>query len=86
MLMRKMAWTKLLIQCKKEAKANRKQARMLTYLIDIMAGLVSPYVKVVMRVLFEEFPTHAPIKELKAKEVEAKKFAADIVLDITVRD
>lgn len=86
MLMRKMAWTKLLIQCKKEAKAIRKQARMLMYLTEIVVGLVSPYVILVKNMLYEELPTHAPIKELKAREVEAKKFAAVIVLEITVRD
>ncbi|KAK9907864.1 hypothetical protein M0R45_000051 [Rubus argutus] len=53
------------------------------YLTEMMVGLVSPYVILVKNMLYEELPTHAPIKELKAKEVEAKKFAAVIVLEIT---
>lgn len=74
------------MQCKKEAKASRKQARMLIYFIEIMAGLVSPYIMPLMKMLCEELPIHAPIRELNAKEVEAKKFAAVIVPEITVRD
>lgn len=35
--------------------------------------------------LLEELPTHAPIKELRVKEVDAIKFDAVIVLFITVK-
>lgn len=59
---------------------------MLIYLTETSAGLVSPYVILLVKVLCEVFPIHAPMRELKAREVEAKQFAAVMVLEITVRD
>jgi hypothetical protein len=41
--------------------------------------------KVLSKTLFEVLPTQAPIREPKAREVEANKVAADMVLEITVR-
>lgn len=52
---------------------------------DMIDGLVLPYMKLLSNTLFEVLPNKAPIRELKAREVEAKKVAADMVLEITVR-
>lgn len=52
---------------------------------EMMDGLLFPYMRLLSITLFEVLPTQAPIRELKAREVEAKKVAADMVLDITVR-
>lgn len=58
---------------------------MLIYLTEMMDGLLLPYKRLPSKTLFEVLPTQAPIKELKAREVEAKKVAADMVLEIIVR-
>lgn len=42
--------------------------------------------KLAVKTLFKELPIHAPIRELRAKEVDARKVAADIVVEITVKD
>lgn len=52
---------------------------------EMMDGSVSPYTKILLKKSFEVLPTQAPIRELKAREVEAKKVAADMVLEITLR-
>lgn len=52
---------------------------------EMMDGSVPPYTKLLLKKSFELLPTQAPIRELKAREVEAKKVAADMVLETTLR-
>ena len=51
----------------------------------MMDGSVPPYTKLLLKKSFELLPTQAPIRELKTREVEEKKVAADMVLEITLR-
>lgn len=42
--------------------------------------------KSAVKTLCEELPIHAPIRELRAKEVDARKVAADNVVENTVKE
>lgn len=53
------------------------------YLMEMVEGLVSPYISSLWKTLFDELPIQAPIIELRVKETEAKKVAADVLEAIT---
>lgn len=55
------------------------------YLIEIVAGLVSPYIKSLSKTLFEEFPSQAPMREVRVKETEDKYVAAVMLLEMIDR-
>lgn len=69
----------------KDAKASKKNKRMLMYLMEVIGILVSPYIILPTISLFEEVPIHVPIKELRVKDVDAMKFTETNVLLITVK-
>lgn len=48
------------------------------YLIDMVAPLVSPYIKSLLKRLSDELPSQAPIRELSVRETEQKNVAADV--------
>lgn len=83
MVMRKLALTKHLEVCTNEPKATRKQTSKATYLIEITEGLVAPYIRLLVKTVLLELPSHAPIKELSTREIEDSADAADMVLAIT---
>lgn len=48
------------------------------YLIEMVEGLVSPYINSLWKTLSAELPSQAPIRELRVKEIEHKKVAAEV--------
>lgn len=47
------------------------------YLIELVDLLVSPKIKVLVRKLLDEFPSKAPIREHRTREMEHKEVEAD---------
>lgn len=68
----------------KHENAKRKHTRRHVYLTDKVAGLVSPYMKSLSRML-ELVVKTAPITELRVKQTDEKKVAADTLDEITLR-
>jgi len=60
-----------------------KHIRRLMYLAEIIVGLVSPNMKGLVKMSFEELANHAPISELRAKDIDARDVEAVMVLEIT---
>ena len=55
------------------------------YLMAMVDGLVSPYISSLWKTLFGELPIQVPIIELRVRETEAKKVAADVLEEITFK-
>lgn len=63
--------------CTKQAKARRKHDKMAMYLIEFVDLLVSPKIILFVRKLVDEFPSIAPIREHRTKEIEHREVEAD---------
>lgn len=53
--------------------------------MEMVEELVSPQTNSLWKMLLEEFPSHAPIRELRVKETVARKVAAEVLEAITAR-
>lgn len=68
----------------KHENPKRKHTSRHVYLIDMVAGLVSPYMKSLSKIL-ALLVKMAPIIELRVKQTDDKKVAADTFEEITLR-